>query len=51
MEPIIIEYMDPKSEIGEQGNNMKMFKKSYESWLISCYPDKEEIWLRDGDRK
>lgn len=41
----IIKYLkaaSAKSEIGEQGNNMKMFRKSYEFWLISCYPEKKE---------
>lgn len=48
----IIKYLKRCAEmadIGTQGINMKMFRKTYESWLISSYPDrKEEIFLSQG---
>ncbi|MHB1439988.1 MAG: site-specific integrase [Cuniculiplasma sp.] len=38
-----------RSGIGSHGINMKMFRKTYESWLICSYPErKEEIFLSQG---
>ena len=35
--------------IDEEGLNMKMFRKTWESWLIASYPDrKEEVFLSQG---
>lgn len=51
-EQAIIKYLKTcadKADIGAKGINMKMFRKTYESWLISSYPDrKEEIFLSQG---
>lgn len=38
-----------RAGINTTGLNMKMFRKTWESWLISYYPDrKEEIFLSQG---
>lgn len=38
-----------RSGIGSEGINMKMFRKTYESWLICSYPErKEEVFLSQG---
>jgi len=38
-----------RAGIGTEGINMKMFRKTYESWLISSYPErKEEVFLSQG---
>ena len=35
--------------IDGNGMNMKMFRKTWESWLIASYPDrKEEVFLSQG---
>ncbi|MCL5440163.1 MAG: site-specific integrase [Candidatus Thermoplasmatota archaeon] len=51
-EQAIIKYLKScavKAEIGPYGINMKMFRKTYESWLISSCPNKkEEIFLSQG---
>ena len=38
-----------KGGIDGNGMNMKMFRKTWESWLIASYPDrKEEVFLSQG---
>ena len=38
-----------RAGIGPEGINMNMFRKTYESWLISSYPErKEEVFLSQG---
>ncbi len=48
----LIKYLKACAEragIGSAGINMKMFRKTYESWLISSYPErKEEVFLSQG---
>lgn len=38
-----------RGEMSTDGLNMKMFRKTWESWLIASYPDrKEEVFLSQG---